>query len=402
MNSNILSDRAKLLKPSPTLALSAKAKELTEQGKPVINLTVGEPDWQTPEVIANAGIEAIQKGQTKYTPASGILPLRKQIADQINSQFGTSFKPNQVVVGTGAKYILYAVLQMICNPGDEVIVPAPYWVSYPTMVELAGAKTVVISTDESSRFKMTAEQLESAMTSKTKAVVLCSPNNPTGIMYSQSELKRLSEVLVKHPQVLIISDDIYHQLNFDENPIAPHIALVEPLLLPQMFFVNGASKSFAMTGWRLGWGVGPEFLMTPLADLVSQSTSNASSISQYAALKGLQAGQAEVQKGKRILMSRKENSLNDFASLKHFKVIPPDGAFYFWVKVSSLFGKKWNGQMIQSDKQVAEILLNQLYLATVPGSEFGTEGYLRLSIAVSETDLKEAVQRLQKWESEII
>lgn len=401
MNSDILSDRAKLLKPSPTLALSAKAKELTELGKPVINLTVGEPDWQTPDVISDAGIDAIQKGHTKYTPAAGILSLRKTIAESMNSQFHTQFKPNHVVVGTGAKFILYSVLQMICNPGDEVIVPAPYWVSYPTMIELAGGKPVIVETNESSRFKMTAKQLQDSITSKTKALVLCSPNNPTGIMYSKEELRLLADVLLKYPNILVISDDIYNQLTFDDSLIAPHLSLVEPKLIPQIFFVNGASKSFAMTGWRIGWAAGPDFIMNPLADLVSQTTSNASSISQYAALKGLQAASGDVELGKQKLISRSQKSLKEFSHLKYFQVIPPDGAFYFWVKVTSLLGKSWNGQLINSDKQVAEILLNELFLATVPGSEFGTSGYLRFSIAVSEANLSETVSRLKNWEQQL-
>jgi aspartate aminotransferase len=400
MISDVLSNRAKALKPSPTLAMAARARELQAQGHDVVNLTVGEPDWATFKSANEAGIKAIQDGFTKYTAAAGIIELRQEIANQTEKFIGVNYKPSECVVGAGAKYVIYAALQMIINPGDEVIIPSPYWVSYPTMVELAGGKNVFITTEKDSHFKLTAQQLENSITAKTKALILCSPSNPTGVQYSSEELRKIAEVLRRHSHVILISDDIYNRLNFSTtNPpeaCSPHILQVAPDLKKQVFIVNGVSKTYSMTGWRLGWGLGPSEIINPLADYLSQTTSNVSSITQKAALAALQNGEAELSTAKQNLINRYNLLSAKLKQISGLEVIEPDGAFYIWAGVKQWLGKthKPSGKKLNNSKDVSEALLDSCYLATVPGIEFGTEGYLRMSFAASQATLEKAADRL--------
>lgn len=392
-----LSKRAQNLKTSPTLFLVAKAKELASKGHDVISLTVGEPDWPTFKAPADAGIEAIQKGITKYTPASGTVELRKAIADKIKSELGLDYSVKEVTVASGAKYIIFAALQMLCSPGDEVIVATPYWVSYPTMIELADGVPHIVECGELENFKITPAQLEKAINLKTKAFLFCSPSNPTGLQYSADELKGLAEVLRKHPQVAIISDDIYNRLVFDGTKVAPHILQVAPDLRDRTILVNGGSKAYSMTGWRIGWATGPERIITPMADYQSQSTGSPSSISQHALMAALKAGEVDIAEVVKKLIARKDAGMKELAAVPQFKVASPDGAFYFWVDIRACLGKTYQDRVIRTSKDFCDILLDHFFVATVPGAECGTEGFMRLSFAVTEETMKRAVERMKDF-----
>ncbi|MCK6597903.1 MAG: pyridoxal phosphate-dependent aminotransferase [Bdellovibrionaceae bacterium] len=401
----MLSRRALNLKPSPTLSLVAKAKDLQAKGFDVISLTVGEPDWNTFEAPSKAGIEAIEKNITKYTPANGTIELRKRIAEKVKKEIGLDYTPNQVTVGSGAKFIIFAALQMICNPGDEVIIHSPYWVSYPTMVELADGVPHIVHCDEKEGFKLTPEKLEKAINSKTKAFLFCSPSNPTGLMYTTEELKAFAEVLRKFPQVVVISDDIYNSLVFDKaqrvNNVAPHLLHVAPDLKERVILINGGSKAFSMTGWRIGWALGPQKIITAMADYQSQSTGSASSISQHAVLSALNECDTDIEKVNEKLSHRKQLALSEFKRIPLFKISEPQGAFYLWVNVKELFGKKFQDLVIENDKMVGDILLEKFYVATVPGIECGNQGYLRLSFATTEEKMKKAIDRMVEFISQL-
>lgn len=407
-----LSQRAQCLKPSPTLAMAQKARELQAQGLDVVTLTVGEPDWSTFPSASEAGIKAIKDGFTRYTAAAGIPELREQIAKQTSQEIGIVYKPEQAVVGAGAKFVIYSVLQMLIDPNDEVLIPSPYWVSYPTMAELAGAKVKIIECDETVHFKLSAELLQKNISEKTKVLILCSPSNPTGLLYTKQELTALADVIRKYPNLTVISDDIYNKLVFDQMQIAPHILQVAPDLVSQVVIVNGASKTYAMTGWRVGWALGPVALMKPMADYFSQTTSNVTSISQKAVMAALTVNNSDLSLAVVRLEKKKNEMLERMKQLKHIKVIPPQGAFYFWLDVKACFGKRCKlrdknqqhtGQSVEikNSKQVADLWLEQYLLATVPGIEFGSEGYIRISIAASDSDLVKAQQRLLMFESDL-
>lgn len=337
-----LTERSLALKPSPTLAMANKARELKAQGHDVVSLTVGEPDWPTVKVASEAAIEAIRMNLTKYTAAAGIPELRTAIARQASTELGVSCQASQVVVGSGAKFVIYSLLQMLVQKGDEVLIPSPYWVSYPAMAELAGASAKILHCGMEANFKLSADKLEKAITAKTKVLIFCSPSNPTGLMYTEKELKELAKVIAKHPHLVVISDDIYNKLVFSHTgkKIAPQILNVAPELKEQIIVVNGASKTYSMTGWRVGWALGPEKLMKALADYLSQSTSNVTSISQYATLAAIEKAAPELAQILESLETKKNKFLKVFAQLKYIQVIPPDGAFYFWSKVEDCFGKK--------------------------------------------------------------
>lgn len=390
-----LSKRAQNLKTSPTLFLVAKAKELAAQGHDVISLTVGEPDWPTFKAPSDAGIEAIQKGITKYTPAAGTVELRKAIAEKIKSELNFNYTPKEITVGSGAKFIIFAALQMLCSPGDEVIVATPYWVSYPTMVELADAVPHIVECGELENFKITPQLLEKAINVKTRAFLFCSPSNPTGLQYTAEELKALAEVLRKHPQVAIISDDIYNRLVFDGTKVAPHILQVAPDLRDRTVLINGGSKAYSMTGWRIGWAAGPERLITAMADYQSQSTGSPSSISQHALQAALKTSESDIAEVVKTLIARKVSGMKALSAIPQFKVAEPQGAFYFWVDVRGCLGKTYQGHLIRTSKDFCDILLEKFFVATVPGIECGTEGFMRLSFAVSEETMSRAIARMK-------
>lgn len=396
-----LSKRAQNLKTSPTLFLVAKAKELASQGHDVISLTVGEPDWPTFEIPSKAGIEAIQKNITKYTAASGTVELREAIAAKIKAEIGQSYSVKEISVASGAKFIIFAALQMICSPGDEVIIGTPYWVSYPTMVELADAVPHIVECTELENFKITPERLEKAINAKTRALLFCSPSNPTGLMYSAEELKALAEILKRHPQVVIISDDMYNRLVFDGSSVAPHILQVAPELRDRTIVVNGGSKAYSMTGWRIGWAAGPANLIMAMADYQSQSTGSPSSISQHAAMAALKNCEPDIAQVVKNLIARKNAGLADLSSISEFKVSSPEGAFYFWVNIKACLGRYYGDKLIKTSKDFCDILLDKFFVATVPGIECGSEGFMRLSFAVSEETMKRAVQRMRDFISQL-
>ncbi len=397
-----LSKRAQNLKPSPTLFLVAKAKELAAQGHDVISLTVGEPDWETFKAAADAGVEAIQKGITKYTPANGTIELRKAIAGKLKSDLGFDYNVKEITVASGAKYIIFAALQMICSPGDEVVIGSPYWVSYPAMVELADGVPRIVECGESENFKITAAQLEKAINAKTRGFLFCSPSNPTGLQYTAQELTALAEVLRKHPQIVIISDDIYNRLVFDGSKVAPHILTVAPDLKERTVLVNGGSKAYSMTGWRIGWAAGPERLITAMADYQSQSTGSPSSISQHALLAAIQGSEGDLVEVVRKLIARKNAGLKELATVPGFKTAEPQGAFYFWVDIRAHLGKSYQGRVIRTSKDFCGVLLESFYVATVPGAECGTEGYMRLSFAVSEETMRLGAARMRNFVSQLV
>jgi aspartate aminotransferase len=399
----MISKRAQLLKPSPTLAMANRARELQAQGKDIVSLTVGEPDWATFPAACEAGIQAIREGFTKYTAAHGIVELRQEVAKQYSELLKVPYTANDVVIGCGAKYVLFAGMMMWLDPDDEVLIPTPYWVSYPAMVELAGAIPKFIECGEESRFKLTPDKLKSAITKRSKVLIFSSPSNPTGIQYSVEELKKLAEVIRANKNLHVISDDIYNRLLFTGEKMSPHLLHVAPDLRDRVLVVNGVSKTYAMTGWRVGWGLGPKELMVPMADFLSQTTSNVSSISQKSALVALQKCEGDLQKAREALAKKKEMFENRLEEISLFKVIPPDGAFYIWLDVKKAFGKthKSSGSVIKNSKELCEILLNHHFVATVPGAEFGAEGYLRLSFATSEANIKKAADRFAEFAEQL-
>ncbi len=397
----MLSKRAQNLKTSPTLFLVAKAKELQAQGNDVISLTVGEPDWPTYPVAAEAGIAAIKNGVTKYTAAQGTLELRKAIIHRTKEDLNQEYSVQEVTVTSGAKYAIFAALQVLCDVGDEVIIHSPYWVSYPTMAELAGAIPKIVTCTAKDNFKITAETLEKNINDKTKVFLFCSPSNPTGVVYSKEELQNIGSVLLKYPRIHIISDDIYHRLMFDGSKRAPHILDVAPELKARTVLINGASKAYSMTGWRIGWALGPQKIIQALGDYASQSTGAPCSISQAAVLPALMQSEPELIETNKVLKSRLGVAVEAFSAIKEFKIFEPQGAFYLWVDVTAVLGKTYRGQKISSSQDLGKVLLEKLFVATVPGEEFGNPGYLRLSFAIETKRMLEAIARIKTMVSEL-
>ncbi len=394
-----IAERAKLFKGSPTLALVALAKDLKSQGHDVISLTVGEPDWPTFSQVSESGIEAIKSNYTKYTAAQGSVELRQQIAKWVEAGFKTKVTPAQIVVGPGAKFVIYSSLIALLNPGEEVILSAPYWVSYPSMIELAGGTPRVVMTTEKTQFKLLAEDLQKAITPKTKAFLFCSPSNPTGMMYTEKEIRDLAEVLKKNPHVVILADDIYNHLVFESQPqgVAPHLLHVAPELASRLISFNGGSKTFSMTGWRIGWATGPAEIIKAMADFQSQALGAPSSIAQYALEKTMMSCDSDIKNVNHLLRQRLRSAMDSFDKIPEFVVHEPQGAFYLWVDISKVLGRNFNGQLVKDSKQFCEILLNKFYVATVPGIECGVEGFMRLSFATSEENMNRAVARMRDF-----
>ncbi|RME15715.1 MAG: pyridoxal phosphate-dependent aminotransferase [Bdellovibrio sp.] len=391
-----LSQRVQQLKPSPTLAMAAKAKQLRAQGKDVISLSVGEPNWDTFPSIKEAGKKAIDEGKTKYTPAAGIPELREVICQQTKRFLSLEYQPSQVTVSSGGKFILFSAMQSLLDPGDEVLIPAPYWVSYPTMVELAGACPQKIPCSSTSGFKLTAEQLQQAISDKTRLLLLNSPSNPTGKMYSKEELEALAQVLLKHPHLFIISDDIYNRLVFSCE-VAPHLLQVCPELQSRTLIVNGVSKTYSMTGWRVGWALGPEEWISAMTRYQSQSVSSACTPSQWAALWALEHAESELKQAREELKSIKTFVCQLFTDLPSIQVIEPDGAFYLWTDISAYLGASYKGQTVTDSRHLCRLLLEEQLIAAVPGIEFGMEGFVRLSFALKRERMEEAHRRLQSF-----
>lgn len=391
-----IADRLAKIKPSPTIAVTTKAQELKAAGKDVIGLGAGEPDFDTPDNIKAAAKKAIDSGDTKYTAVDGTPALKKAICEKFKRENNIEYKPSQITVGTGGKQVLYNALLATLNPGDEVVIPAPYWVSYPDIVLLGEGVPVFAPCRAEDNFKLLPNSLRKTITKKTKWFIINSPSNPTGAAYSREELKALADVLLDFPQVYILSDDIYEHVLYDGFKFAT-IAEVEPRLKDRTLTLNGVSKSYAMTGWRIGYAGGPEELIKAIAKIQSQSTSNPSSISQAAAVEALNGTQefliprAEAFRKRRDMVVDRLNEINGITCNK------PEGAFYVFPSCKALIGKKTpDGKMIGNDTEFVTYLLEEALVAVVQGSAFGLDGFFRISYATSEAALEESLKRIKK------
>ena len=392
-----LSDTLARVKPSPTIAVSTKAAELKAAGRDVIGLGAGEPDFDTPQNIKDAAKRAIDAGKTKYTAVDGIPELKAAICTKFLRENGLTYTPAQVTVGTGGKQILYNALMATCNPGDEVIIPAPYWVSYPDMVLLAGGTPVAVVAGIETAFKITPAQLEAAITPKTKWFIFNSPSNPTGAGYTRAELRALCDVLLRHPQVWIMSDDMYEHLVFDDFVFTTP-AQVEPALYDRTLTCNGVSKSYAMTGWRIGYAAGPVALIKAMGTIQSQSTSNPCSISQYAALEALTGPQDFLAPNRALFQGRRDLVVSMLNAAKGITCPKPEGAFYVYPDISGCIGKATpGGTVITNDEVFATALLEETGVAVVFGAAFGLSPNFRVSYATSDAVLAEACRRIQNF-----
>lgn len=389
-----LSRRLLALEPSATLAMAAKAKELTAAGKTVFDFTLGEPDFTTPAHICAAATAAMAAGHTHYTPAVGIPALRKAVADDYEQRHGLKYAPTQVVVSNGAKHALHNVFTTLLNAGDEVVIPTPYWVSYAELVKLTDAVPVILETREADNFKLRPEDFEKAITPKTRMLLLCSPSNPTGTTYTREELAALADVVLKH-NLIVVSDEIYEHLVYDQ-PFAS-FPTVRPGLQERTVLVNGVSKSYAMTGWRIGWTIAPPAVAKAIGDLQSQETSNPSSISQYAALAALTGSQECVAEMKRAFDERRRWVAERIARLPGVPVPKMEGAFYAFINVSAHLGKNYDGKTISGTTEWCLELLAKQRVATVMGSAFGAEGFVRISYATDLDTLAKGFDGLEAF-----
>ncbi len=391
-----ISDSLNRIKPSATMVITARAAQLKREGKKVIGLSSGEPDFDTPNHVKEAAIDAIHKGYTKYTNVEGIPELRQAIIDKFKKDNDLSYSINDVIVGTGGKQILFNALVSSINKDDEVIIPAPYWVSYPDMTLLAGGKPVIVSCSQETDFKITAKELEQVVTKKSKWLILNSPSNPTGSCYSRKELEDIAEVVRKHKNLYVMTDDIYEYIIYDNFEFFT-FAQVAPDLKDRVLTVNGVSKSHCMTGWRIGYAVGPEILIKAMIKIQGQSTSNASSISQYAALAGISGSNDFLKPCLKAFDERRYFVVSKLNNIEGINCLLPKGAFYAYPNVSGLVGKKTNeGIILKNDTDIVEWLLETAEVAAVPGVAFGLEPFFRVSYATSLDLLKEAMNRIEK------
>ncbi len=392
--SDIIAERLSAVKPSPTMAVTAKAAELRAAGKDVIGLGAGEPDFDTPDHIKDAAMEAIRNGQTKYTPVGGTPAMKDAVIAKFKRDNNLAFERNQVVVGCGAKQVIFNALLATVSKGDEVIIPTPYWVSYPDMVYVAEGTPVIVECDKSSNLKLTPQLLEDAITPNTKWLILNSPSNPSGNAYSRTELEALGEVLLRNPHVLILSDDIYEYLVYDGFEYVT-IADAVPALAERTITVNGVSKSYSMTGWRIGYAGGAKNIIKAISDIQSHSTSNPCSISQAAAVEALNGDHSFLNEWLKAFVKRRDLVVNALNMIDGLQCETPIGAFYVFPDCSALFGKKTpNGATLENSMDVCAYLLEDALVAAVPGSAFGSEGYFRISYATSESLLEEACNRI--------
>ena len=386
-----LNDSSSSMSPSLTLVISAKAAKLKKEGRDVIAFGAGEPDFDTPDFIKDASIEAIHNGVTKYTPASGTAELKEAICEKLKRDNGLDYKPSQIIVSNGAKHSLYNAFRVLLNAGDEVIIPSPYWLSYPEMVKLSGGVAVFVDTKDTD-FKMTAEQFENAITPKTKAVVINSPNNPNGAVYEKEELEALAEVALRH-DLTIISDEIYEELVYDgERHFS--IAQISPEVKENTIVVNGMSKAFAMTGWRIGYAAAPEHVIKAMSSFQSHSTSNPNSIAQYASVVALRHEKEFMDEMRGEFEARRNLIVKLINDIDGISCKTPKGAFYVMVDISAIEGKKINDTVINGSMALAEALLEYANVAVVPGIAFGCDDYIRLSYATSQDNIKEGLARI--------
>ncbi len=388
---DFVSDLVKKVKPSATIAVSMKAAELRAAGKDVIGLGAGEPDFDTPNHIKAAAIEAINNGQTKYTAVDGTAELKQAVIGKFKRENGLDFAANQILVSCGAKHSISNLLAAVLNPGDEVIIPAPYWVSYPDMALLAGGESVIVTTTQEQDFKITAEQLENAITDKSRLIILNTPSNPTGKAYRKAELQALGEVLLKYPQVMIATDDIYEHIYWGNEEIT-NLGVLFPELMDRMVFINGVSKAYAMTGWRIGYAAGPVDVITAMRKIQSQATSNPCSISQAASVAALNGSQDCLIPMKKAFKERHDWLVKALNDLPGFSCIEGEGAFYAFPNIEEVIAKI---DGVNNDVELSTWLLENAEVAVVPGTPFGSPGHIRLSFATSMDNLRKAVARIE-------
>ncbi len=384
-----LASRLSQVKPSATLAISSKAKQMQREGIDVVDLGAGEPDFPTPELICRAAEKAIADGFTKYTPASGILDLRKAIIQRFGKDNGLHYEPDQIVVSCGAKHSIFNAVFALCEAKDEVLIPSPYWLSYPEIVRLAEARPIILPTKEAKEFKIEPQELRKAINSRTKLLILNSPSNPTGVIYRQEELDEIAQIVLEK-KIMVLSDEIYNEMIFDGEHFAS-ISRSDPRIAQQLILVNGVSKTYAMTGWRIGYLAAPKTLAAAIADLQSHTTSNPSSISQYAALAALKEILPEVSKMTKVFEERRDFVAERLNQCRGISFVEPQGAFYFFINISKT-GK--------TAHKVAEELLEDAHVAVVPGEPFGSGKHIRISFATSMENLKKALDRMEIYFSQ--
>lgn len=396
---NFLSRKAMAINPSPTLTIDAKAKELVSKGIDVVGFGAGEPDFDTPQSIKASAYRALEAGQTKYTPASGTLDLKKAVCAKLLRDQNLRYEPKNVIIGCGAKHVLYNLFQVICDSGDEVILPTPYWVSYSEQVSLADGKPVIVPTQEAAGFKLSPEEFRAAITPRTKAIVLNSPSNPTGTVYTREELQGLADVAVEKG-IIVVSDEIYEKLIYDGDK---HISIAElgAEIKDLTFIVNGVSKTFSMTGWRIGYGVGSAEIIKAMSDLQSHSTSNPTTFCQTASIEALVNPPSEVESMVAEFEKRRNYMVERIQGISGLRCNKPAGAFYVFANIGELIGKSYNGRIITDGDVLAELLLEQVNVAVVPGSGFGTPEYIRLSYAISMERIKEGLDRIARFVEDI-
>ncbi len=388
----VLSDRVNAIKPSPTLAVTTLANQLRAEGRDVIGLGAGEPDFDTPDHIKQAAIEAIHKGQTKYTPVDGTVELKQAIIDKFERDNDFHYQLDQILVSSGGKQSFYNLCQAYLNKGDEVIIPAPYWVSYPDMVILAEGKPVIIEAGWQEQFKINADSLAAAITKNTRMLVINSPSNPTGVAYSKKELESIGEVLIQHPDILVVTDDMYEHIIWNDEGFS-NILNASDELYDRCMVLNGVSKAYSMTGWRIGYAAGPADIIRAMKKIQSQSTSNAASISQAAAVAALNGDQSCIQTMLAAFKERHDFVVNKLNAIPHMNCLPSDGTFYSFPDIQSFIDSRDD---VSNDVEVANLLLDSAGVALVPGSAFGAPGYLRLSFATSMQNLEKALDRVEQ------
>lgn len=380
------------IEESKTLAINAKANALKAEGVKIINFSSGEPDFKTPSFIRDAAITFIEKGHIRYTPSAGILPLKEAICAKLKRDNNLAYEASNIVVSAGAKHALYNVFQVLLNPGDEVLIPSPYWTSYPEMVKLAGGEPVFVDTTDNN-FQLDAKRVESLINEHTKAIILNSPNNPTGVVYTEAVLNAIADLAVKH-NIYVLSDEIYEKLLYEGKHIS--IASLNEKIKRRTITINGLSKSHAMTGWRMGYLAAEKDIVKAITNLQSHSTSNASTVTQYAALAALKGDEAEVDMMRRAFEARRRMVLARIKRMPLIRTSEPSGAFYVMLNVKALFGREYQGKVMKNASDVAQIFLEKAHVAMVPGIAFGCEDYLRMTYATSEEDIKEGLSRIDE------
>ena len=393
---SIISDSLKKIKPSPTIAVTQKARELKAAGKDVIGLGAGEPDFDTPDNIKQAAIRAINDGDTKYTAVDGTPALKKAIIEKFKRENHLDYTADQITVGAGGKHVIYNAMMATLNEGDEVIVPAPYWVSYPDMVLLAGGTPIILECNENQGFKINSSELEKIISKKTKWIILNSPSNPTGACYSENDIKEIAKVLVKYPHVHILSDDIYEHVIYEDFRFFTIAQIQE--LKERVLTMNGVSKAYSMTGWRIGYAAGPKEIVKAIAKIQSQSTTNPSSISQAAAVEALNGTQDFIKERASSFQERRDYVVKALNEIEGIECLNPDGAFYVFPSCKGLIGKKdTNGKKLITDTDFVQSLLENNGIAVVQGSAFGLEGFFRISYATSMKNLKKAIEKISSF-----